>query len=893
MLDVPTEDPGVHGHSQMERHVESPIIEIFEQLDPVPDWNEGVLLSSSCSDETEVEEISNELANLDLGQDDTPNEEPTVDNAPAEPSSPAASSSILLSAENQIDPNKPGASIAPCVPALEQLRQKKIALGEAPAAPFADFLEFEFVKWMVERDISQGSREKLLKLPIIVEHAKLSFRSNYKLNQLFDALPTAGPKWRPHIVKITGDIIGPDGERLTEETEMWSRNILELIQELLENITYGEDMVFATQFEYNDAAKTNRSYSEMWTGDWWQKIQDKLPLGATILPVILSSDATHLTNLGGGKKAWPVYITLGNIPKSIRRKPTSYATLLLGYLPKEKLFHACMKELVRPLEEAGKTGVDMTCGDGYIRRCYPILPAYVADNPEQTMIACCAKNRCYRCTCPRDQRGDHEVHPDWQPSETSHAVEAQALGHTSSLYDTQGLRPFGRPFWADLPYCNISTALTPDILHQLPKGAFREHLMNWCLALVEKANVDSRYNSGKTHSVMKVGFFPEKAMPPHSNLRHFRAGITKLEKTTGKEHKDMEKTFVGVMAGLVNKEVMDAVVAIIDFIYYAQLPSHSDITLKWMDDALTQFHDTKDIFIQLGVRDNFNINKIHLMIHYTMAIRELGTMDGYNTESPERLHIEFAKCAYEATNRIDLFRQMTMYLERRERVFKFDAFLHWAIPEYKDDRHHEKDLMSVNSAPGWKIAKKSPFGPVSQDRLARLFGIHYFDYALDEFLSKYYPNSTVKVDRHDRLTVFPKATQRIHDVVTSDLTDLIHASPHASGSCLSPFLRTSKFDTVLIRKETAMPDQPLYGMKDHRGGQVRLIFTLPPKYGTPDPLVYIHRFERPRSQTPIQLTGMFRVQRERYPAQYHNHYIGEILPLSSIRRSCHLCHNLF
>ena len=203
--------------------------------------------------------------------------------------------------------------------------------------------------------------------------------------------------------------------------------------------------------------------------------------------------------------------------------------------------------------------------------------------------------------------------------------------------------------------------------------------MNWCLALVEKSNVDSRY----------------KAMPNHSSLRHFRAGVTKLEKTTGKEHKDMEKTFVGVMAGLVNKEVMDAVVAIIDFIYYSQFPSHSTITLRWMDKALERFHSAKHVFIDLGVRKDFNINKVHSMVHYTAAIRELGTMDGYNTESPERLHIEFAKRAYQATNRIDFFRQMTEYLERRERVFKFDAFLHWAIPEYKDDRHHEKDLKEV------------------------------------------------------------------------------------------------------------------------------------------------------------------------------------------------------
>ena len=43
--------------------------------------------------------------------------------------------------------------------------------------------------------------------------------------------------------------------------------------------------------------------------------------GATIVPVILSSDKTQLT-LFQNKAAYPVYLTIGNIPKSIRRQPS-------------------------------------------------------------------------------------------------------------------------------------------------------------------------------------------------------------------------------------------------------------------------------------------------------------------------------------------------------------------------------------------------------------------------------------------------------------------------------------------------------------------------------------------------------------------------------------------
>jgi hypothetical protein len=120
----------------------------------------------------------------------------------------------------------------------------------------------------------------------------------------------------------------------------------------------------------------------------------------------------------------------------------------------------------------------------------------------------------------------------------------------------------------------------------------------------------------------------------------------------------------------------------------------------------------------------------------------------------------------------------------------------------------EIDIFS--SAPGWKLAKKSPLPLVPISMLPEVYHINWFSYCLAEFLRNFHQRD-VEVSDMGYIEVFPKATQLINDAFASNLVDRAYASPARAGGPI-----TSRFDTVLIRKGSASHGEnltrPSYGI---------------------------------------------------------------------------------
>ena len=140
------------------------------------------------------------------------------------------------------------------------------------------------------------------------------------------------------------------------------------------------------------------------------------------------SDQVNLTNFSGDKKAWPVYMTIGNLPSTIHNRPGSMVSLLLGLLPiplnlakssrADKLSRLINADTMRrvfelsfaPLNGGGQKGAPIDCADGKIWRCFPIMSVWIADHIENVTLHGIKFNACPKWEVPAEELGSRAGH---------------------------------------------------------------------------------------------------------------------------------------------------------------------------------------------------------------------------------------------------------------------------------------------------------------------------------------------------------------------------------------------------------------------------------------------------------------------------------------------------
>ncbi|KAG2362678.1 hypothetical protein BDR07DRAFT_1451034 [Suillus spraguei] len=656
-------------------------------------------------------------------------------------------------------------------------------------------------------------------------HMKVSFHNNHSFLQRVNNLPH-GPGWSCRKVTVWGNLEDDDRVPLQENVELWSRDPVECVKELIGNPLFKADMAYSPARAYVDRAGQHRVIDKMWTADWWGETQKALPKGATM-------------------SAWPVYMSIGNIAKAKRCQASAQATIIIGYLPAGKLdcftpnahslagyrlFHHCMALLLHPLIAAGQDGAEMVCADSQIRCVHLILAAYVTDFPEQCLVSCCKKNCCPKCLVAGNERGDGLNSVMHDPELTKKILERCKNGQHPPEFEENGLRAVYKPFWADMPHCNIFLTFTPNILHQLHKGVFKDHLVKWYVNIVGEEEMDACF----------------KAMPDYPGLCHFKKGILAVKQWMGSEHKEMQRVFIGLLTGAVPSRVL------------VVLRIHTMDTLEALQTALAVFHTNKDVLKELAIQEHFNIPKLHQLTHYVDSITLLGAADGFNTELPKRLHIDFTKNAYHASNKWDYKEQMALWLQQQEAVFLRGAYLHWESqqplfaggtehhsfgPDSDSDSESEdtdspittlsSQFATAEGVVVTHILAKVPAHPHQMvAKIVTAHGAINFLTTLQTFLHKNHPHTTIVPSLHNHFDVYRQVViiappdQRVSDVPKQWH---IRATPEVVASGRKPSC-PAWFDMAMIS------DRPrssrLWTLDGVQVAQVCTIFSLPHQFGT-------------------------------------------------------------
>ncbi|KAG9121968.1 hypothetical protein FRC07_001838, partial [Ceratobasidium sp. 392] len=785
---------------------------------------------------------------------------------------------------------------------------------------------FKIAHLLMVSGMSARNRNSYLRLKRI--RAIMPWDTNRAMMQDIDKLPH-GPEWKVKAIEITGDVG-------VEVAEYWCRNALECLKQILQDKQLGPHIRFKVYRKWTSRDKNERIHDELFTADWnWdtQEEIDKADPNATVISLIISSDETKVTTFSGDKKAHPVYLTIGNLPKHLRRRISKRANILIGYLPvpkldcisgkekrritRRKLFHHCMKTILQPLEDACKQGVEILCADGGVKPT---------------------------------ERGDLKNSPPRETKEIIEAIETHRLTG-SATYLRLGLFNV-IPFWSDYPHVKPGSFLTPDLLHQLHKGVMKDHLTKWVTHIISEATVNERH----------------KSMPEHHGMRHFKNGISAVSQWTGRELKEMAKVLLPVASDAKDPAVMSAARALLDFMYLSHSSSLSDKELEGMENALRTFHQHKDVFKRAGAvktkKAFHGIPKIHMIQHYVELIRQLGTPDGYNTETAERLHIDFAKMGYRASNKVNATKQMALYIQRMEAIAMHATYLEERErvapdnPQRRNDRLEEEmddeewdawydeeeeqdaldeideaavreevaikldDFIAGRPMPGngggrWEAKQPQEdvdmtddpqddwpliFHPVPElviaktpttanVSLAHLHNKHGATKILPALLS-FLKRDTGRTAAQLRIELAGVTTLNIWSRAR-----LIHAPPPFKpfeGPSLDVVRawpekfdryervsRPARFDTVLV-----LMDNSASGIHRYRVGRVRVIFEIPQRRerGLYDgKLAYVEMFNV-ASRQPVEPAGLFTVTR----SVQDGSRICIVVPLSQIRMTCHL-----
>ncbi|KAJ2925637.1 hypothetical protein H1R20_g11456, partial [Candolleomyces eurysporus] len=438
--------------------------------------------------------------------------------------------------------------------------------AEDPWFPFKDEGGFRLADFLFcKEEMSAKKIDHLLEIWALdkAKHNDLApFNSYTQMYSAIDAIEFGDAPWQSFSMNFSADNEHPADTPWKSATyEVWYRDPARVISNLLDNPDFDGQFDYSAFIDVDERGQ--RRWNDFMSGNWaWRRStqvyeEDESREGCMLCPVVLGSDKTTVSVATGHVEYHPLYLSIGNIHNTIRRAHRN-AVVPIGFVAipksdrkydndtafrkfKRELYHSSISRILRPLRNGMVTPVVQRCPDGHFRRVIYELAAFIADYPEQVALA--------------DGDGVH-------------------------LWDSYGVDNDILPFTHDFPRADIHEMLTPDLLHQVIKGTFKDHLVTWVGEYLVLEHGQKRADEILDDIDRRIA-----AAPSFPGLRRFPHG-RRFKQWMGDDSKALMKVYLPAINGHVPDEIVQAISSFLDFCYLARCADITKDTLKNLDLAL-------------------------------------------------------------------------------------------------------------------------------------------------------------------------------------------------------------------------------------------------------------------------------------------------------------------
>ncbi|KAJ6630166.1 hypothetical protein B0H10DRAFT_2362304 [Mycena sp. CBHHK59/15] len=506
------------------------------------------------------------------------------------------------------------------------------------------------------------------------------FSDHKDLYNTIDATEMGHVPWECFNVSWNGEIAdGDETPWKRQEYSVYFRDPRAVLHQQLGNPDFKLEMDFAPKQVFGGDTSNSREYMDFMSGNWaWRQAdiiaEDPATHGATFVPAILGSDKTTVSVATGQNEYYPLYMSNGLVYNNVRRAHRNAVTLI-GFLaiPKtdkenqdtqefrtfrRNLFHGSLREILKSLRPGATVPEVVRFADGHYRRAIYGLGPYIADYPEQVLLACIVQGWCARCTASSKDL-------DGEGGRRSHVHTEQlfdTLDH-KEMWDQYGVIPDVLPFTWGFPRADIHELLSPDLLHQVIKGTFKDHLVSWVGEYLEITH-------GKAGAARVMANIDRRiaAVPPFTGLRRFPQGRG-FKQWTGDDSKALMKVYLPAIEGYVPPQMLRAFSAFLEFCYLVRRNIINEDTLAQIDAALARYHHERTIFEEEGVCPNgFSLPRQHSLVHYRYLIQEFGAPNGLCSSITESKHIKAVKEPWRRSSKYQALGQMLTVNERIDKL---------------------------------------------------------------------------------------------------------------------------------------------------------------------------------------------------------------------------------